>query len=331
MKLILFMVTSADGVAAKDEQTDIRAWSSAEDHEFFLRGVKDCDAAVMGRRSWNPDVVCKRKYVLSRHTRAEDYDAATVVLSGEAKEIYGKIADDGNRTVALLGGPATNSLFLNDGLVDEIYLTIEPVLLGAGLRLTSKELVANFRLEETIRLNKRGTVVLHYTREKRPEKASRWRRILQNGLFLEVVRRIELSEESRRFCKHGLGHLLDTARIMYLITLENALPFPEDLVYGAGLLHDIGRDPQNGARTSHAQAGIPAAKTILEECDYADVEIEEILRAIASHSGSRDSEFPTTLAALLYQADKAGRRCFHCQARAECYWPETMKNNSLLF
>lgn len=39
MKLILYMVMSADGVVAKDSHTDISAWSSAEDHKFFLDQV----------------------------------------------------------------------------------------------------------------------------------------------------------------------------------------------------------------------------------------------------------------------------------------------------
>ena len=34
MRLILYMVTSADGIAAKDAHTDIRAWSSPEDRRF---------------------------------------------------------------------------------------------------------------------------------------------------------------------------------------------------------------------------------------------------------------------------------------------------------
>ena len=331
MKLILYMVQSADGVAAKDERTDIRAWSSAEDHEFFLRNVRNCDAAVMGSRSWNPDVVCKRKYVLSRHSGKERYDAQTVVVSGSAEEIYSRIAGDGNQTAALLGGPTTNSAFLNAGLVDEIYLTVEPVLLGTGLRISSGELVSGFHLIETIRLNQRGTIVLRYGREPKEWTQERWQRILENRSFLEAVQRIEQSEENRRFCKHDLGHFLDTARMMYLITLEQGLPFTKDLVYGAGLLHDIGRDPRSGGEGSHAQAGLPAARTILEECGYTEEETGEILQAVAAHSGNRGTVLPMNLAELLYYADKAGRRCFRCEVREDCYWPEDMKNNSLFF
>ena len=289
----------------------------------------------MGSRSWNPALACRRKYVLShRPADSEDYGQSATVLRGNAEDVYRVVASEGNRRVALLGGPTVNHQFLAAGLVDEIYLTVEPVLLGTGLSLSSDALDNRLRLIETIRLNQDGTLVLHYVRQNVPseKQEQRWRQILQNALFCARWKEIEQSEQTRRFCRHDLIHLLDTARIMYLMVLEEGLPFSKDLVYGTGLLHDIGRGLERDG-LSHAQAALPVVKAILEQSAYTENEIASILQAIADHSGSglKLEGHPKTLAALLYQADKAGRRCFYCAARNECYWPETMKNQDLAY
>lgn len=69
--------------------------------------------------------------------------------------------------VAVLGGTQTYTYFLENNLLDEIYLTIEPVVFGRGLNLfeSSKDINARFRLESTKSLNEKGSVLLHYTRE----------------------------------------------------------------------------------------------------------------------------------------------------------------------
>jgi len=68
------------------------------------------------------------------------------------------------QTVAILGGTQTYTWFLENGLLDEIYLTIEPIIFGRGLNLfeSTKNLDAHFRLESTKKLNEKGSVLLHY-------------------------------------------------------------------------------------------------------------------------------------------------------------------------
>ncbi len=43
------------------------------------------------------------------------------------------------------------------------------------------------------------------------------------------------------YCRHGLEHLLDVARISYIQVLEDGLDYDENVLYAAALLHDIGK------------------------------------------------------------------------------------------
>lgn len=336
MKLILYMVMSADGVVAKDAHTDIRAWSSAEDHAFFMQQAEACDAVVMGRRSYNSEVKCDRIYLLTHDSSVSIHSARVQILSGDVRDIYARIESDGNHRVALLGGPATNHAFLKENLVDEIFLTIEPVLLGTGLRLSAGELDSRWILANLIPLNQAGTVVMHYRRigetpvsiSEQTEK--RWRGILRHPLFLKILNQLEQMEGDRVFCKHDLPHFLDTARILYTMVLEGGYPYSMDLAYGAGLLHDIGRYIEYTGGTPHEIAAEPVVQEILGQCSYTEVEIDEIVRAISAH-GEKDASSFGSLGELLYRADKTGRPCCHCSAAEDCYWPEERKQNSLSY
>ena len=66
-------------------------------------------------------------------------------------------------------------------------------------------------------------------------------KILRHPVFAEHLARLENLEQARIFCRHGLPHLLDVARMMWISALEQQLPATRDVVYAAALLHDIGR------------------------------------------------------------------------------------------
>lgn len=159
----------------------------------------------------------------------------------------------------------------------------------------------------------------------------RWRRILHNQTFSDIMEKLAAAEEDRIFCRHGLPHLLDTTRIMHILNLERGLCISTDIIYAAGLLHDIGRLRQYEDGTPHDQAAMPIAEAILEDCGYDKKERDLILFAVAAHRSRTDepSGLKELLADLLYQADKKSRLCFQCPAREACYWPEELKNREV--
>lgn len=149
--------------------------------------------------------------------------------------------------------------------------------------------------------------------------------IWEHPLFQEGLRANERLEKDRVFCRHGLGHLLDVARIAYIEDLESGAGVPKEMIYAAALLHDIGRHLQYTEQTPHHEASARIAEKILPECGFTQEETAQILHAILSHR-DRTAKEDGGLAGLIYRADKRSRCCFACPAEAECDWDREKKN-----
>ena len=91
-------------------------------------------------------------------------------------------------------------------------------------------------------------------------------KILAHPSFLENLQKNREAETDRRFCRHDMTHFLDVARIGTLINLEEGQEIPKDLIYGAALLHDLGRHEQYREGIPHEQAGAAKAPSILSDC-----------------------------------------------------------------
>ncbi|ATW27053.1 HD domain-containing protein [Candidatus Formimonas warabiya] len=138
----------------------------------------------------------------------------------------------------------------------------------------------------------------------------------------------EQQEINREFCCHQLQHALDVARIYYILCLEanKEKPLPElremngeqvkELVYAAGLLHDIGRWKQYLDKSlDHAEEGAALAKPILQDAGFTPEEIKIAIDAIRAH---RDAH-AAGMGKVLYRADKLSRNCTGCKAKDKCY------------
>ena len=154
-------------------------------------------------------------------------------------------------------------------------------------------------------------------------------RIRANGLFARELAKIEELEKDRIYCRHGMGHLLDVARIGRIFILEEEADIPGDVMYAAALLHDIGRAEEYENGTPHDEASVRIARKVLEESGYGCEEIEEICLAIAGHRGEADGA-GSKLAQILKKADKLSRPCYACDARDTCKWPDEKKNLSVV-
>jgi uncharacterized protein len=162
---------------------------------------------------------------------------------------------------------------------------------------------------------------------------TKYNRILYNDDFNVLLQRLGTLESSRRFCRHGFSHLTDVCRIAYIIALENNLGLDKDIIYGAGLLHDIGRVAEYENGLPHNEQSAEAARTILKECEYNEDEIETICQAIMCHRS--DSELEKALqkpdlAAVLKKADRLSRNCFYCPVCNECKWSENQRNKGIV-
>lgn len=151
----------------------------------------------------------------------------------------------------------------------------------------------------------------------------RFNKILKNQKFLDNLEYIRKAEKTRVYCGHDINHLFDTARICYIINLEENLGFDKEIIYSMTILHDIGRSEQYKNNTPHDIAGVNIATDILLECGFSNQEIDTITNAISGH---RQNQNTKSLQNLLYRADKLSRLCFSCGAEKSCYWDKDKKN-----
>lgn len=152
--------------------------------------------------------------------------------------------------------------------------------------------------------------------------------IWNHPLYQEHYQQIQKFEKNRPFCGHSLAHFLDTARLCYIYNLEQQTNIDRELIYGAALLHDIGRDEQYLEHIPHHIASVRIAEKILPDCDFSPGEIQQITEAIEGHR-NREICQEKSLKGFLYLADKSSRSCLSCEACQECDWPQEKKNLQL--
>lgn len=80
---------------------------------------------------------------------------------------------------------------------------------------------------------------------------NRVNQILFHPRYRQALEQTELWERDRKFCRHGISHFLDVARLAYIRCLEERLDVDKDVIYAAALLHDIGRYQQYERGTPH--------------------------------------------------------------------------------
>ena len=153
-------------------------------------------------------------------------------------------------------------------------------------------------------------------------------KIINHPLWNAAIKDIETSEEDRKFCRHSREHLLDTARIAYIFSLEENMNIGKEIIYAAALLHDIGRSEAYSGGLPHEEAGAALARKILLECDFDHDEVDLISDSILSHR-EKCALKNDNLCTILYMADKKSRICLFCDARNECKWDYEKMNMSL--
>ena len=150
--------------------------------------------------------------------------------------------------------------------------------------------------------------------------------ILQHPLFQSYMKENAVWEKDRVFCRHNMAHVLDVARIAYVLNLEDAYHLSKDMIYGAALLHDIGRHVQYETGEKHAYVSARLAPEILRDCGYDESECAELVEAIYHHS-DKSLMVGRDLKGLIARADRLSRACFACPAEAECNWDKARKNH----
>jgi len=86
--------------------------------------------------------------------------------SKSPREVLQALVTEGYQQVALCGGASLYQLFTEEDLVDEMFITIEPIKFGGGIKLfKNNQIYGNFQLVKETPLNEQGTIVQHWVRK----------------------------------------------------------------------------------------------------------------------------------------------------------------------
>lgn len=137
-------------------------------------------------------------------------------------------------------------------------------------------------------------------------------------------------EVNRRYCRHDLQHMIDVARITYMLFLETGdlkpfmaqyelsqLTTAREIIYAAGMLHDIGRWQEYDTHEDHALIGARLAPALLHRAGFSNAEAKVICHAVKAHRQA--GEGAGMLGCHLSRADGLSRLCARCLAREECH------------
>ena len=94
------------------------------------------------------------------YSRDKQYDGAETTRA-EPKDLIEDLGKRGYKEIAICGGAAIYTMFMEAGALDKMYITIEPVIFGAGLALFNKEISQELRLVSNKQIGK-NTILLEY-------------------------------------------------------------------------------------------------------------------------------------------------------------------------
>lgn len=166
-KYIAIAAVTLDGKIAKgpNHPSD---WTSPEDKRFMRSLLNKCDVIIVGNNTYKiaKKPLTKRNcIVFSRSEGRINRKSGNLMYINPAKvDVKRLINKLGYKKIALLGGAQTYAYCLKNNLLDEIYLTIEPIVFGEGINLFTNDIAveAKFKLVSIKKLNKRGSLLLKY-------------------------------------------------------------------------------------------------------------------------------------------------------------------------
>jgi len=172
MQVTLIAAQSLDGFITRHDQSG-SDFTSEADKQHFPKSLRDFDCQIMGaetfrvwRKTSTEPVRPKRpQWVITRQPAmfAEEALPGWLEFTSDAPEkLLEKLSARGLQNCALLGGAKIHRLFLAANCVNEIWLTVEPVLFGQGTPLVDGPVTTELRLFATEKLSE-NTLLLKYS------------------------------------------------------------------------------------------------------------------------------------------------------------------------
>jgi dihydrofolate reductase len=167
MKVSIYIATSANGFISNTRNAP--DWLSNEYGQGLYSICEKTKAVIMGRTTYDilaPDHLPLKNegttVVLTKNKQAKADNKTVTFTQNTPGEIVKMLSEKFHKEAVIIGGAMTMGQFMNAGLVNDIYLIVEPVMFGRGLSLLTG-VTNEFKLNllEVTKLN-RNSVQLHY-------------------------------------------------------------------------------------------------------------------------------------------------------------------------
>lgn len=124
IKVIAIWTQSIDGFIAKNGDDDL-SWGKKVDKQWFSKVTKAIGVMVMGRKTAEligKPLPGRLNIVMSRK------------IGKSPREILAELKKKGFERVAICGGASIYTLWFKEKLVDEVWVSLQPVVLGQGIK-----------------------------------------------------------------------------------------------------------------------------------------------------------------------------------------------------
>jgi dihydrofolate reductase len=163
------MAITPNGMIAKEDNDC--SWVTETVWEGYSGMIKKAGNMIIGRRTY--EVMLKNdefnisnlneiKTVVLSKNLIKVHNPKFVSVTESPQEALNILKKQGFKTIMVCGGGELNASFMKENLIDEIYLDIESIIFGRGIRLFAE---ANFETKlELIGIKKlsKNEVQLHY-------------------------------------------------------------------------------------------------------------------------------------------------------------------------
>jgi dihydrofolate reductase len=163
-KIILFIASSLDGYIARENgDVDWLPESAVSGYDDFYKSV---DTVILGKKTYAQVLTFgdypykdKKSFVITRNNNCENED--NIKFVNDVEKLVKNIRSSTGANVWLVGGAEIISAFMNFKFVDELVLSIIPVVLGSGIPLF-KNIQKDAKLELIKTTTYDALVEMHY-------------------------------------------------------------------------------------------------------------------------------------------------------------------------
>lgn len=161
LKVFIIATMSADGFIARDSQHSPMYWSSKADKKRFVELTKRAGVVVMGSSTYKTIGRPLKDRINIVYSRTEVFEGVEMTQD-DPLTLIKKLEARGVKEVAICGGTHIYSMFMKSGVVDTLYLSIEPLLFGKGMTMFNEDFHFPLKLKSSQVSDETGTLFMEY-------------------------------------------------------------------------------------------------------------------------------------------------------------------------